>query len=78
MACALLLSIALLAISLWMRLKLSESPVFQAMKEAGEMSGNPFIESFTYPGNKKRIFVALFGIHRHPDDDLVQPRSFRE
>jgi len=57
-----LLSIALLAISLWMRLKLSESPVFQAMKEAGEMSGNPFIESFTYPGNKKRIFVALFGI----------------
>jgi len=45
-----------------MRLKLSESPVFQAMKEAGEMAGNPFTESFTYPGNKKRIFVALFGI----------------
>ncbi len=57
-----LLSIALLAISLWMRLKLSESPVFQAMKEAGETAGNPFIESFTYPGNKKRIFVALFGV----------------
>lgn len=57
-----LLSLILLGISLWMRLKLSESPVFQAMKEAGEMAGNPFIESFTYPGNKKRIFVALFGI----------------
>ena len=57
-----LLSIILLAISLWMRLKLSESPVFRAMKEAGEMAGNPFTESFTYPGNKKRIFVALFGI----------------
>ncbi|KPM25580.1 major facilitator transporter [Citromicrobium sp. RCC1885] len=57
-----LLSIILLGISLWMRLKLSESPVFKAMKEAGETSGNPFIESFTYPGNKKRIFVALFGI----------------
>lgn len=57
-----LLSLILLGISLWMRLKLSESPVFQAMKEAGEMSGNPFVESFTYPGNKKRIFVALFGI----------------
>ena len=57
-----LLSIVLLAISLWMRLKLSESPVFRAMKEAGKMSGNPFTESFTYPGNKKRIFVALFGI----------------
>ncbi|PZT92198.1 MAG: MFS transporter [Citromicrobium sp.] len=57
-----LLSILLLAISLWMRLKLSESPVFQAMKEAGETSANPFKESLTYPGNGKRIFVALFGI----------------
>ncbi|NNC53818.1 MAG: MFS transporter [Erythrobacter sp.] len=57
-----LLSIILLGISLWMRLKLSESPVFQAMKEAGETADNPFVESFTYPGNKKRIFVALFGV----------------
>ena len=57
-----LLSIALLAISLWMRLMLSESPVFQAMKAEGQISGNPFVESFTYPGNPKRIFVALFGI----------------
>ncbi|MEM7664485.1 MAG: MFS transporter [Pseudomonadota bacterium] len=57
-----LLSIILLIISLWMRLMLSESPVFQAMKEAGETAKNPFVESFTYPGNKKRIFVALFGI----------------
>ncbi len=57
-----LLSLVLLAISLWMRLKLSESPVFKAMKEAGELSGNPFVRSFTYPGNKKRIFVALFGV----------------
>lgn len=57
-----LLSLLLLAVSLWMRLKLSESPVFKAMKEAGEMAKNPFVESFTYPGNKKRLFVALFGI----------------
>lgn len=57
-----ILSIALLAISLWMRFKLSESPVFQAMKEAGETAGNPFVESFTYPGNRKRILVALFGV----------------
>jgi MFS family permease len=56
------LSIVLLAISLWMRLKLSESPVFLAMKAAGETAKNPFVESFTYPGNKKRIFVALFGV----------------
>lgn len=57
-----LLSLLLLAISLWMRFKLSESPVFQAMKEEGELAGNPFVESFTYPGNKRRIFIALFGI----------------
>ncbi len=57
-----LLSLLLLAISLWMRFKLSESPVFKAMKEEGEIAGNPFVESFTYPGNKRRIFIALFGI----------------
>ena len=55
------LSILLLAISLWMRIKLNESPVFRAMKAAGETAGNPFAESFTYPGNKRRIFVA-FGV----------------
>lgn len=57
-----LLSLALLAVSLWMRLKLSESPVFKAMKESGEVAGNPFIESLTYPGNGKRLFIALFGV----------------
>lgn len=55
-------SLLLLAVSLWMRLKLSESPVFKAMKAAGETAGNPFVESFTYQGNLKRLFVALFGI----------------
>jgi len=57
-----LLSLALLAISLWMRLKLSESPVFLAMKAEGQIAANPIIESLTYPGNKARLFVALFGI----------------
>lgn len=57
-----LVSILLLAVSLWMRLKLSESPVFAAMKAAGETARNPFIESFTYPGNKRRLLVALLGI----------------
>ncbi|RYY27689.1 MAG: MFS transporter [Sphingomonadales bacterium] len=57
-----LFSILLLAISLWMRLKLSESPVFKQMKAAGETAKNPFTESFTYPGNWKRLLVALFGI----------------
>jgi len=57
-----LLSLLLLAISLWMRLKLSESPVFQAMKAEGEIARNPLKESFTYPGNPRRIFVAMIGI----------------
>ncbi|MGL5839062.1 MAG: MFS transporter [Sphingorhabdus sp.] len=57
-----LISILLLAISLWIRLKLSESPVFAAMKAAGTVSKNPFVESFRYPGNVKRIFVAMFGV----------------
>lgn len=57
-----LFSLVLLVISLWMRLKLSESPVFKAMKEAGETAANPFLESFTYPGNWRRLLVALFGI----------------
>lgn len=57
-----LLSLILLVISLWMRFMLSESPVFQAMKAAGKTSKNPFVESMTYPGNGKRIFVAMFGI----------------
>jgi MFS family permease len=55
-------SLLLLAVSLFMRLKLSESPVFRAIKAAGETARNPFVESFTYPGNLVRLFVALFGI----------------
>jgi MFS family permease len=57
-----LISLILLAISLWMRFKLAESPVFKAMKEAGTTASNPFKESFRYPGNLKRLFVALFGV----------------
>jgi MFS family permease len=57
-----LFSILLLAISLWMRLKLSESPVFAAMRAKGERAANPLVESFTYPGNLRRMIVALFGI----------------
>jgi MFS family permease len=57
-----LISILLLGISLYIRLKLSESPVFAAMKAAGTRSENPFIETFTYPGNIKRILVAMLGV----------------
>ena len=56
------ISLVLLAVSLWMRLKLNESPVFRAMKAEHRIAANPFKESFTYPGNGKRLFVALFGV----------------
>lgn len=56
------LSLALLGVSLWMRLMLRESPVFIAMKAAGAQAKNPLREAFTYPGNGKRMLVAMIGI----------------
>jgi MFS family permease len=44
------------------RLKLKESPVFQAMKAAGKTARNPLRESFRGRHQLKMIFVALFGI----------------
>jgi len=57
-----LFSILLLAISLWIRLKLKESPVFKAMKEAGETAKNPVRESFDSWPKIRMVLVALFGI----------------
>ncbi len=57
-----LLSLVMLAISIYIRMQLSESPIFKAMKEAGTTSKNPIADSFKYPGNVKRIFISLFGV----------------
>ncbi len=57
-----LISLLMLSISLYMRLKLSESPVFQAMKSAGTTSKNPLADSWRAPGNKKTILVSLIGV----------------
>lgn len=57
-----LFSLLLLALSLWVRLKLKESPVFKAMKDAGEVAQNPLRESFGSWPKVKMILVALFGI----------------
>jgi MFS family permease len=57
-----LFSIVLLAVSLWVRLMLKESPVFQAMKEAGKTARNPIAESFQGRHQLKMIVVALFGV----------------
>ena len=57
-----LMSLALLAVSIFIRLKLAESPVFQAMKAAGNTSKNPIIESFSDRANLGKVMVAMIGI----------------
>ncbi|MBV8907875.1 MAG: MFS transporter [Sphingomonas sp.] len=57
-----LASSVLLAISLWMRAKLSESPEFQRIREEGEIAHAPLREAFGTAKNLKRVFVAFFGI----------------
>ncbi len=55
-------SLLLLAVSLYIRLKLAESPVFLAMKARGGTSAAPLRETFTRAGNVRLLLVALFGI----------------
>jgi MFS family permease len=56
-----LLSAVLLAISIWIRLQLNESPVFKKMKEEGKGSKAPLTESFLRWGNLKIVLLVLFG-----------------
>jgi MFS family permease len=56
-----LFSIVLLGVSMWIRLQLQESPVFQQMKEQGEGSNAPLTEAFGRWGNAKMAILALFG-----------------
>lgn len=56
-----LLSAVLLGVSIYVRLKLQESPVFKAIKEEGKTSKAPLKESFTHSYNLKIVLLALFG-----------------
>ncbi|HEY5722666.1 MAG TPA: MFS transporter [Allosphingosinicella sp.] len=56
-----LVSILLLAVSLWIRLKLEESPVFRKMKEEGKGSKAPLTEAFARWPNLRIVLIALFG-----------------
>jgi len=56
-----LISIILLAVSVYIRLKLQESPVFQRMKSAGKRSKSPLIDSFFKYPNNKYVLLALLG-----------------
>jgi MFS family permease len=57
-----LVSILLLAVSVWIRLQLHESPTFKRMKDEGKTSKAPLTESFARWGNLKLVLLALFGL----------------
>ena len=57
-----LLSIILLAISIWIRMQMHESPAFQKMKEEGTQSKAPISEAFGQWKNAKFALIALFGL----------------
>jgi MFS family permease len=56
-----LASFALLAVSLYIRLKMQESPLFSRLKAEGRVSKNPLKESFGNPRNRRYVLLALFG-----------------
>ncbi|TSD90307.1 MHS family MFS transporter [Mycobacterium sp. KBS0706] len=57
-----LVSIILLIVSIWIRLQLNESPLFQQMKAEGKGSKAPLTEAFAHRGNLKIVALALFGL----------------
>ncbi len=56
-----LLSVLLLGVSVWIRLKMNESPAFKKMKEEGKGSKAPLTEAFGQWRNAKIALLALFG-----------------
>jgi len=56
-----LVSVLLLGISVWIRLRLNESPVFQKMKDEGKSSKAPLTEAFANWSNAKIVIIALLG-----------------
>jgi MFS family permease len=57
-----LVSILLLAVSVWIRLSMNESPAFQKMKSEGKTSKAPLSESFGQWKNLKIVILALLGL----------------
>jgi Sugar (and other) transporter len=56
-----LVSVFLLGISVWIRLRLNESPIFQKMKDEGKGSKAPLTEAFANWSNAKIVILALIG-----------------
>jgi len=56
-----LVSVLLVLVSIYIRMKMSESPAFAKLKKEGKVSGNPLRESFRKRSNFKMVLLALFG-----------------
>jgi hypothetical protein len=56
-----LVSVILLGISVWIRLRLNESPIFQKIKDEGKSSKAPLTEAFANWSNGKLVLLALLG-----------------
>lgn len=56
-----IISIFLVAVSLYIRLRMKESPIFTQIKSAGMISAKPLKEAFTQKENLKRVLISLFG-----------------
>ncbi|MCP9752934.1 MFS transporter [Ferruginibacter sp. HRS2-29] len=54
-------SILLVVVSIYIRMKMSESPIFAKLKSEGKTSKNPLKESFGHKANLKMVLLALFG-----------------
>ena len=57
-----ILSAALVALALFIRLRLQETPLFTRLKAEGRSSTSPWRESFGNPSNRRLILLALFGM----------------
>jgi sugar transport protein len=57
-----LLSAVLLGVSLWIRLRLNESPVFQRLVKEGKTSRKPLTDAFANKRNLKLVILALVGL----------------
>jgi MFS family permease len=56
-----IISIFLVGVSLYIRMRMKESPIFQQIKTSGMTSSKPLVEAFTKWENLKRVLISLFG-----------------
>lgn len=56
-----MISILLVLASLYIRLRMKESPIFQHVKASGMASTKPIVDAFVNPENRRRVLISLFG-----------------